>query len=82
MIPQEAVEVTRTLAAEILAGMAASKEALAAAQEAAKKRWWNTQPVRDAAERALTAITERRGAVGAGAEPEPASTSRRKGDLP
>jgi len=79
LIPQEAVEATRTLAAELLAG-SASDEALAAAQEASKKRWWNTQPVRDAAERALKAITERRagGATGA-ASPQAA---RRKEETP
>ena len=37
----------------------ASKEALEAATEAAKKRWWNTTPVREAAERAVEQITAR-----------------------
>jgi serine/threonine protein kinase len=55
VIPTDAVEETRTLAAEVLAKMA-SKEALEAARRAAKKRWWNTARVRDAAERAEAAI--------------------------
>ena len=55
VIPNENVEETRVLAAEVLA-RTASKEALAAAQRAAKKRWWNTSRVREAAERAEAAI--------------------------
>jgi hypothetical protein len=55
VIPNENVEETRVLAAEVLARRA-SKEALAAAQRAAKKRWWNTARVREAAERAEAAI--------------------------
>lgn len=73
IIPTEAVETTRMLATEILAGMA-SKEALEAASEAAKKRWWNTAPVREAAERAVEQIQLR---IKAGAE-EPQQTARRK----
>ncbi|HSO37143.1 MAG TPA: serine/threonine-protein kinase [Labilithrix sp.] len=78
IIPSEAVESTRVLCAEVLAGMA-SAEALEAATEAAKKRWWNTAPVREAAERAVLRITANL-ASGAG---EPAQTARRKKlDLP
>ncbi len=78
LIPTEAVETTRALAADILAGMA-SKEALDAANEGAKKRWWNTAPVREASERAVEQITAR---IAAGAE-EPGQTARhRKVELP
>ena len=78
IIPTEAVETTRVLAAEILAGMA-SKEALEAATEGAKKRWWNTAPVREASERAVEQINAR---IASGAE-EPGQTARRKkGDQP
>jgi hypothetical protein len=73
IIPTEAVESTRVLCAELLCGMA-SKEALEAATEAAKKRWWNTAPVREAAERAVEQITA---SIAAGAE-EPGQTARRK----
>ena len=73
IIPTEAVETTRVLCADLLAGMA-SVEALEAAVEASKKRWWNTTPVREAAERAVERITANI-ASGAG---EPAQTSRRK----
>ncbi|MBX3188048.1 MAG: serine/threonine protein kinase [Labilithrix sp.] len=74
IIPTEAAETTRVLAVEVLATMA-SKEALEAAREAAKKRWWNTAPVRDAAEHAVEAITA---LLASGAE-EPGVT-RRKGE--
>ena len=73
IIPTEAVETTRVLAAEILAGMA-SKEALEAATEGAKKRWWNTAPVREASERAVEQITAR---IASGAE-EPGQPARRR----
>jgi predicted Ser/Thr protein kinase len=78
LIQKESVEVTRALAAEILTAMS-SDEALAAAQEGAKKRWWNSQAVREASERALKAITERRAAAAPGGDPPP---SKRKADTP
>ncbi len=78
LIPQEAVEVTRTLAAEVLTSMS-SDEALAAAQEGAKKRWWNSQAVREASERALNAITQRRAAS---AQPPPSPSPKRKAGTP
>jgi eukaryotic-like serine/threonine-protein kinase len=74
LIQKESVEVTRALAADILVGMS-SDEALAAAQEGAKKRWWNSQAVREASERALNAIMGRRAAA---AETPPAT--KRKAD--
>ena len=73
IIPSEAVETTRVVCADLLAGMA-SKEALEAAGEAAKKRWWNTAPVREAAERALVQIQAN---IARGAQ-APGQTQRRK----
>ncbi len=78
LIPTEAVETTRVLCAEVLTGMA-SKEALEAATEAAKKRWWNTAPVRDAAERALEQI---KASIARGAEEPGRTGARRKVELP
>jgi eukaryotic-like serine/threonine-protein kinase len=72
LIPTEAVESTRVLCAELLAGVA-SPEALEAATEAAKKRWWNTAPVREAAERAIEQI---KASIASGVD-EP-QTARRK----
>ena len=78
IIPTETVEMTRVLAAEILAGMAA-KEALEAALDGAKKRWWNTAPVREASERAVEHI---HALIASGAD-EPGQTARRtKFELP
>lgn len=77
IIATEAVEATRVLCAELLAGMA-SEEALEAALEAAKKRWWNTAPVREAAERAVIRINANI-ASGAG---EPARARQKKLDSP
>jgi hypothetical protein len=73
IIPSEAVESTRVLCAETLAGVV-STEALEAATEACKKRWWNTAAVREAAERAVEQITA---GLARGAE-EPAQIARRK----
>jgi hypothetical protein len=79
IIPTEAVETTRVLAAEILSEMT-SKEALEAAAEAAKKRWWNTAPVREAAERAYEQIKAR---IDSGyVEPQNQTSRRRKVELP
>ena len=73
LIPSEAVEATRVLAAEVLSGMA-SKDALEAASEAAKKRWWNTAAVREASERAMEQI---KALIASGAE-EPGQGARRR----
>ena len=79
IIPTEAVgDDARARCAELLAGMA-SKEALEAATEAAKKRWWNTAPVREAAERAVEQITAR---IARGAEEPGRRARRRKADTP
>jgi HEAT repeat protein len=59
LIPSEALEQTRVLCAEILGECAVGKDAVDACAEASKKRWWNTQAVRDAAERAARDIHAR-----------------------
>jgi hypothetical protein len=65
----DAVEQTRALAAELLGQRARSNEALQAVLAATKRRWWNTQPLRDAAVRAAEAIGARMGKrVSAGGE--------------
>lgn len=65
----EAVEQTRALAAELLGQRARSNEALQAVLAATKRRWWNTQLLRDAATRAAEAIEARMGKrVSAGGE--------------
>ncbi|MDB4945131.1 MAG: Protein kinase [Labilithrix sp.] len=73
IIPTESAEMTRVLCAELLAGMA-SEEALEAALEAAKKRWWNTAPVREAAEIAAVRIKENL----ARGDESPGQTARRR----
>lgn len=76
IVPTENVEATRALAADVLAGMA-SKEALEAVTEAAKKRWWNTAPVREASERAARHIAA---LIASGVEEPGQSPRRKKGD--
>lgn len=63
MIPKAEREQTRVAAAEVLAEFG-SRHVLDAVRAAAKKRWWNTVPVREAAERAVQAIEERATATG------------------
>ncbi len=58
LIPSDALEQTRAVAADLLS-RASSAAALEAARNAAKKRWWNTPSVREAAERAISAIERR-----------------------
>jgi len=65
----EAIEQTRALAADLLGQRARSNEALQAVLAATKRRWWNTQPLRDAAARAAEAIGARLGKrISAGGE--------------
>jgi HEAT repeat protein len=64
LVPTPSAEETRVAAAEVLGEMS-SDEALAALEGAAKRRWWNTAPVRAAAEQATAAVLARRGAGGA-----------------
>ncbi len=72
LIPSEAIEETRVVAAAILATMP-SPEGLRAAQDAMKKRWWNTTPVREASTRAAATIAARLSGAddGAGAKDKP-----------
>lgn len=58
LIPSDSLEQTRAVAADLLS-RASSAAALDAARNAAKKRWWNSPPVREAAERAIAAIERR-----------------------
>ena len=61
IMPDEALDVTRTACAELLGREARSEEALAAVLEAAKRRWWNGQALRETAMRAAERIAARLG---------------------
>ncbi len=61
IMPDEPLDVTRTLCAELLGREARSDEALAAVTEAAKRRWWNGPALRETATRAAAAIAARLG---------------------
>lgn len=59
LLPTDAIEQTREIAANVLAGFAASQDALDAVKEATKSRWSSSTKVRDAAARAVTTIAAR-----------------------
>ncbi|WP_438018343.1 protein kinase [Sorangium sp. So ce315] len=61
LLAGDAAEQTRCLSAELLGREACSQEALDAALGAAKRRPWNSQPLRDAASAAAEAIAARLG---------------------
>jgi hypothetical protein len=61
LLVDEALEQTRALCAELLGEHSRSMEALDAVLQASKRRWWNTQPLRDAAMVAAEAIAARLG---------------------
>ena len=61
IMPDEALDVTRTICAEILGREAKTEEALAAVTEAGKRRWWNGPALREAATKAAAAIAPRVG---------------------
>lgn len=61
LLVDETLEDTRALCAELLGKNARSNEALEAVLAAAKRRWWNTQPLRDAAIVAAEAIAGKLG---------------------
>ncbi len=61
LLVDEALETTRALCAELLGQSARSMEALEAVLAATKRRWWNTQVLRDAAQVAAEAIASRLG---------------------
>jgi serine/threonine protein kinase len=58
---EDSIEQTRIIAVELLGKDARSMEALAAALAATKRRWWNSQPLRDKATAAAEAIAARMG---------------------
>jgi serine/threonine protein kinase len=61
IMPDEALDVTRAICADLLGREAKSEEALAAVLEATKRRWWNGQALREAAARAAESISARLG---------------------
>ncbi len=61
IMPDEALDVTRTACAELLGREAKSEEALAAVLEAAKRRWWNGPGLRETALLAAERIASRLG---------------------
>ncbi len=61
LLVDEALEETRALCAELLGVHAQHREALEAVLQAAKRRWWNTAPLREAALAAADAIAGRLG---------------------
>jgi len=83
LLPSEAHEQTREIAAAMLASFASTQEALIAAKEATKPRWGSSPAVRDAAARAVPAIAARL-ARRRSAEPaaEASPLSRRSSTLP
>ena len=61
IIPDEPLDVTRAVCADLLGREARSEEALAAVLEASKRRWWNGPALREAALRAAERIAGRAG---------------------
>ncbi|MBL8744445.1 MAG: hypothetical protein JNK04_25230, partial [Myxococcales bacterium] len=61
LLVDEALEETRALCAELLGQNAQGRDALEAVLQASKRRWWNTQPLREAALLAADAIAGRLG---------------------
>ena len=61
LLVDEALEETRALCAELLGQNAQNREALEAVLQASKRRWWNTQPLREAALLSADAIAGRLG---------------------
>jgi len=61
LLVDDDLELTRALCAELLGQHAKSQEALEAVLQAVRKRWWNTQLLRDAALVAAEAIAARIG---------------------
>ncbi|NUO50932.1 MAG: serine/threonine protein kinase [Polyangiaceae bacterium] len=61
LLVDESLEQTRALCAELLGQHAKSMEALDAVLQASKRRWWNTQPLRDAALVAAETIAQKLG---------------------
>lgn len=61
LLVDEALEETRALCAELLGQHAQGRDALDAVLQASKRRWWNTQPLREAALLAADSIAGRLG---------------------
>jgi len=61
IMPDEPLDATRMICADLLGREAKSEEALAAVTEAAKRRWWNGPALREAATRAAAQIASRLG---------------------
>jgi predicted Ser/Thr protein kinase len=61
LLVDDALEQTRALCAELLGQHAQNMTALEAVLAASKRRWWNTQPLRDAATVAAEAIAAKLG---------------------
>lgn len=61
LLVDEALEQTRALCAELLGLHAQNREALDAVLQAARRRWWNTQPLRESALIAADSIANRLG---------------------
>jgi len=61
LLVDEALEETRAVCAELLGAHGSTMEALDAVLAATKRRWWNTQPLRDAAGIAAETIAHRLG---------------------
>jgi hypothetical protein len=75
MLASDSHEESRELAAKTLSKIAVSREALVALEEAAAKKWKNSERVRLAAASALTEVTQRAKASKA-AEPQPKGSKR------
>jgi hypothetical protein len=66
LMKDDVLERTRRLAAELLGEWGETDEALSALQDATARRWWNSAELREAAKRAIIAISARRLARPAG----------------
>jgi serine/threonine protein kinase len=61
LLVDDELELTRGICAELLGQHAKSSEALEAVLQAVRKRWWNTQPLRETAYAAAESIAARLG---------------------
>ena len=63
LIPKDSIEQSRVVAADFL-GSSSAKDALEAVRGAAKKRWWNSEALREVATRSASLIAARLGESG------------------
>jgi serine/threonine protein kinase len=68
LMKDDALDRTRTLAAELLGEWGDTAEILAALDEALARRWWNSAELREAARKATERVTARLGAARAGGQ--------------